>query len=358
MDTPGKKTLYVSLLLVTTLLGILVFHTQNGTGLMATQTPPIPAAAIRHNNLGVALMDTGPKDPEYFPEAIKEFQSALQITPNYLTAQINIGMAYYYAGQREKGVTTLQAALKDAPDNLYISYMLGLIQETFGNYAEARAYFLKVAKADPADSKTWYHIGNCYSKEQQYTEAITPLKKAADLEPYQRLFRYNLFMALNRAGKAEEAQKELASFQQLEQSSVKVAPAPKSSLEYLRQGKYAEAIAESLPETPVPATHPQYTNVAPLLGVRFPQLGSNPDPEIQKILRGEPVVREWYENLGNRTRLMTGVSGGTAFCDYNNDGKLDLFLLGPNGQYALFERCNHQSRTYQPPQVGHECHLG
>ncbi len=131
--------------------------------------------------------------------------------------------------------------------------MLGLIQETFGNYSEAREYFQKVVKSDPADAKTWYHVGNCYSKEQQYSQAISPLKKAAELEPYQRLFRYNLFMALNRAGKAEEAQAELASFQQLERSSVKVAPAPKSSLEYLRQGKYAEAIAESLSVPPVPS---------------------------------------------------------------------------------------------------------
>jgi tetratricopeptide (TPR) repeat protein len=305
---------------------------------MAGQSAPVAPEAMRHNNLGVGLMDSGPKDPEYFAEAIKEFQSALQIAPHYLIAEINSGMAYYYAGQREKGLAVLKEALKEAPDNPYISYMLGLILETFGNYAEAREYFLKVARLDPIDSKTWYHIGNCYSKEQQYSEAIAPLRRAAGIEPYQRLFRYNLFMALNRAGKADEAQIELASFQKLEQSSVKVAPPPKSSLEYLRQGKYAEAIAESLPlQAPSPKV-PQYTDVAVQLGVNFKHEGPGNDPELQKLLRGEPIPRSWYTNETNRKKLVAALSGGVAFCDYNNDGKLDLFLLGPNGQHALMEQ--------------------
>ena len=82
-------------------------------------------------------------------------------------------------GQREKRLAVLKQASEEAPDNPYISQMLGLILETFGITRETREYFLKVARLDPIDSKTWYHIGNCYSKEQQYSEAIAPLRRAA-----------------------------------------------------------------------------------------------------------------------------------------------------------------------------------
>ena len=76
-------------------------------------------------------------------------------------------------------------------------------------------------------------------------------------------------MALNRAGKADEAQIELASFQKLEQSSVKQPLPRKAVWKHLRQGKYAEAIAESLPlQAPSPKV-PQYTDVAVQLGVNF-----------------------------------------------------------------------------------------
>ena len=320
------------------LLGFFSTHTSWIATTLAKQDLPLPPEAIRHNNLGVGLMDSGPKDPEYFNEAIKEFQTALQIAPHYLTGKINLGMGCYYAGQREKGLPILEDALKDAPDNPYIHYMIGLLLETFGNYAEARGYFLKVSKLDPYDSKTWYHVGNCYNKEQHYAEAIPPLRKAAELEPYQRLFRYNLFMALNRAGKADEAQMELASFQKLEQSSVKVAPPPKSSLEYLRQGKYAEAIAESLPLAPASQATPKYTDVAHQLGIDFLHPGQIYDPELQRILRGESMPRTWYANEENREKLIAAVSGSVAFCDYNNDGRLDLFLVAPQGKHALMEQ--------------------
>ena len=206
-----------------------------------------PDEAIRHNNLGVALMDAGPKDPKYFPEAIKEFEAALQSSPNYLTARINLGMAYYYAGQVDKALSTMTQVLKESPDNLYANYILGLLREMNGAFAEARVHFEKVTRADPEDPNSWFHLGYCYSKNRQYAEAIEPFRHAARLLPYQRRMRYNLYMALSRGGKADEAQTELENFRKLESSSVRVVEAPKSSMEYLKQGKYAEAIAESLP---------------------------------------------------------------------------------------------------------------
>ena len=116
--------------------------------------------------------------------------------------------------------------------------------------------------------------------------------------------RYNLYMALSRAGKADEAQTELENFKKLESSSVRVVEAPKSSMEYLKQGKYAEAIAESQPtlvptETPVP----RYTDVTSALGVILNTAVKPIDEAISKILRGESTPRSWFADPSHLKKL-------------------------------------------------------
>jgi tetratricopeptide (TPR) repeat protein len=323
-------------------LAAFVFWQSNGkkspSTILAEAPKGIPEEALRHNNLGVALMDAGPKDPNYFPEAIKELKVSLDLAPVYLTAKINLGMAYYYAGQKDPALTTLNELQKIIPDNPQVNFMLGLVLETDGDYDLARQYFLKVTQLDPNDAKSWYNLGYCYSKQRQYTNAIAPLRKAAAFEPYQRQFRYNLFMALNRAGMSEEAQIELDKFRKLETSSIKAVAPPKSTLEYLRQGKYAEAIADSR-ELPAPSTvPPRYVNVAVQRGVQFQPSDAIPDPALQAVLKGTPTPKAWFADRNNQQRLVAAVSAGSAICDYNNDGLLDLFLASGGGKHALLEQ--------------------
>ncbi len=341
----GNSIFHIGLPLGILLLAALasfVFWQSDGNGsssaILAEAPKGIPEEAIRHNNLGVALMDAGPKDPNYFPEAIKELKVALEIAPAYLTAKINLGMAFYYAGQKDSALATLNELLKVSSDNPYVNFMLGLVLETDGEYDSARQYFLKVTQLDPNDAKSWYNLGYCFSKQRQYAEAIAPLRKAASFEPYQRQFRYNLFMALNRAGMSEQAQTELENFRKLETSSIKAVAPPKSTLEYLRQGKYAEAIADSR-ELPAPSSVPlRYSNVAAQRGIQFPNQAAILDPVLQGALKGNPTAREWYAQKINQQSLVAAASAASAICDYNNDGLLDLFLVSGDGKQALLEQ--------------------
>ncbi len=284
-------------------------------------------------------MDAGPKDPKYFPEAIKEFEAALQSSPRYLTARINLGMAYYYAGQGDNALSTMTQVLKQAPDNLYANYILGLLREMNGAFAEARVHFEKVTRADPEDPNSWFHLGYCYNKNRQYTDAIEPFRHAARLLPYQRRMRYNLYMALSRGGKADQAQAELENFRKLESSSVRVVEAPKSSMEYLKQGKYAEAIAESLPlSVPIVTPVPRYTDVTSALGVVLNTAVKPIEEDISKILRGKPTPSSWFADHSHLKKLVAASGAGASFCDYNNDGRLDLFFVTGNGAAGLFEQ--------------------
>jgi Flp pilus assembly protein TadD len=337
-----KSVVWVSLLAILIAVGVALFWMSDRSftsRVLADPPQSVVTGAIRHNNLGVALMDAGPKDPNYFPEAIKEFQVALELSPSYLTAKINLGMASYYAGQKEQALAALKSLLQANPDNPYVNFMLGLVHETDGEYPAARQYFLKVTQLDPNDAKAWYNLGYCLSKERQYEEAVAPLRKAASFEPYQRQFRYNLFMALNRAGKSEEAQKELDNFRKLETSSIKAVAPPKSTLEYLRQGKYAEAIADSrgLPASPEKVV-PRYKDVTASSALQTQHQALLSDPGLQSVLKGVSVARSWFLDPGHQKLLVAAVSAGSAMMDYNNDGLLDLFMVNSNGKHVLLEQ--------------------
>jgi Flp pilus assembly protein TadD len=333
----------------------------------SSSTPTRPAdGAIRHNNLGVALMDAGVKDPKFFPQAAAEFEAALQASPRYLTAKINLGMALYYSGQTERALLSLESAAREAPDNLYLNYLLGLLKEMAGKFQEARGHFQKVTQRDPEDFNSWYHLGYCYVKERQYQEAIEPFRKAAAMAPYQRRLRYNLYMALSRAGKTSEAELELDNFKKLEASNIRVIEAPKSTMEYLKQGKYAEAIPESLVAAAQPKPAALYTDVAHELGVRFKHAGTSHDPEIQKILQGESRSRAWFADAANQRRLIAALGSGVSFADYNLDGRLDIFLLNVNGESSLyaqkesghFQDVTQEARLRDIPPLGMACAWG
>ena len=295
-------------------------------------------AAVRHNNLGVALMDAGVKDPSYFPEAIKEFEAALSSSREYRTAQINLGIACYFSTQTQKAATIFASVLKDDPEELHAHYMLGLIQESETSYAAARSHFLKVTQTDPQDANAWFHLGNCYSKLGSFADAVESYRRAAAIVPYQRAYRYNLFMSLNRAGMATEAQSEFENFKRLESSNIRVVDAPKKELDYLKQGKYAEAVADSLTLPSPPPKMPHYTPVEGSLSISFKNNGTADDAEVQRILSGNPFPRGWFANESNRHKLIGALGSGAAFCDYNNDGRLDLFLVNVNASHALFEQ--------------------
>jgi Flp pilus assembly protein TadD len=306
-----------------------------------------PDEARRRNNLGVALMDAGTKDPKYFAEAVREFEGALQLSPRYPIARLNLGLALYYAGQTARADAVLGGIARERPGERHAEYVSGLIREYEGRFDSAAAHFRRVAQADRDDADVWYHLGFCLGRAGKPQEAVGPLRRAAAIVPYQRRVRYGLYMALTRAGRAQEAQEELERFRALDNSQIRVVEGPKNTLEYLKQGRYAEAIPDSRHVAPRPAP-PRYTDATASVGLAA--ASAQPDAALDAMLRGEAQDARLFTTPATRARMAAALGVGAAFVDVDKDGRLDVAWVR-GGALALFVQAASGRFTRVPLQA-------
>jgi tetratricopeptide (TPR) repeat protein len=66
-----------------------------------------PNAFVAHNNLGVALMDSG-----RLPEAVDQFEQALKIRPGYADARDNLGFLFWRMGRLPEAIEQFEQYLK------------------------------------------------------------------------------------------------------------------------------------------------------------------------------------------------------------------------------------------------------
>lgn len=77
---------------------------------------------VIHNNLGIVQGYNGKMDA-----AIKEFNAALRINPNYSDARYNLGMTFAIIGDLEKAIWHLREALRIDPNNSKAYTNLGVV---------------------------------------------------------------------------------------------------------------------------------------------------------------------------------------------------------------------------------------
>jgi tetratricopeptide (TPR) repeat protein len=309
-------------------------------------------AAYYYNNLGVALMEQGMAKTEviYYREAAKEFQAALSISPDYVNARINLGLAFYYGGGKEpeerkqympKAKEQFEEVLRRDPNNPHAHFMLGLIlknSEKSGDEAkrlneEMTAHFQAVLKQDPNDAFSHHFLGFAQGQLGRYNEAIQPCRRAVELNPGSVEMRYQYFMSLQRAGKSDEAKVQQAAFLAL--GGGKGGSTDKSpDYLYARRGKYSEGIIE---QTPAPAQPRSLRGIgfadATSLALsqqkspplNFKHQGTAMDAEVAKAWNGEPMPKEWF--VKNKGRFVAAFGSGAAVGDYDNDGYADVYLV-------------------------------
>jgi len=253
-----------------------------------------PQEAARLNNIGVAYMNQ-----QLFEKALKAFEEAAATDPALEVVTVNRGVALLNLQRVDEAKALLEKAVKDNPKDAHAWYNLGLYYKNSADASAAVDAFHRVSEIDPNDADTWYFLGSTYAQLKQFPEAIAAFEQALKLDPHHASAQFGLARAYQQSGQADPAHVAMKKFQYITQNKL---GAP-ISLTYGEQGKYSRA-----EESPM---------------------------VVEKVGAAIPVR---FVDVTQSAGLPVKGSSAACFIDYDNDGRIDLFLGGAGtlGGPALF----------------------
>ncbi|HYK89619.1 MAG TPA: FG-GAP-like repeat-containing protein [Acidobacteriota bacterium] len=303
-------------------------------GIQAQSAAPrdVPNQVLRLNNRGAAELEKFD-----YRLAAEQFLKAVGLSPDFVPARINLGIAHYYESNYPKAIEALKAALKMQPAEPHAHFVLGLMYNKDNRREEALREFRAVLAVYPEDTATNYNLGLTTLRGRDYEEAIRYFQQVLDVEPRHLAALYNLGQAYMRAGRREDAQQMMARLKALRGEEQAGSPMGSMGSQYGDEGRFALAVTEygfAGATAAVGKPGVRFVDVTAGAGIRFTHAG--PGPEIaagvlSRELKASEYSKEWAEK-----NLVPALGSGAAFLDYNLDGKMDLFLVNCGSRSALY----------------------
>ncbi len=286
----------------------------------------VSEAAYRANNTGVGLLE------QYkFDEAEREFRRALGLKPDFKLARINLAIALFNQKKLDEAKMLARESLKTDKNSLPAYYLLGLAARSENQTEEALEAFQKVLTIDPFDVGANVNAGQIYAQKRDYPQAIKYLQTAYDAEPFNLTAIYNLATSLQRSGEREKAAELLKKFQTLRDTSAGV----NIGLNYLEQGRYAEAFASNgAEEELVDKTAPKIVFQTANVGIR------------NKTSIKLPIAKPFSRFIGKpstKYQILNVFAGGETLLDFDGDGDLDVAKI--DNSVANFRKPSFGSST-------------
>ncbi len=172
-----------------------------------------------------------------------------------------------------------------------------MLEKNSGNSQAAAKAFRRVTEIDANDPDTWYFLGASYAQTKQYSEAIDAFQHALKLNPQHASAEFGLSRAHQQSADLTHAREHLTRFQYITQNKL----GSPISLAYGEQGKYSLAEESSAAPSKVPSA----------IQVRFVEATGQAG-----LLTKPSATKDPASYLGP----------GACFLDYDNDGRIDVFL--------------------------------
>ena len=159
-----------------------------------------PDYAPAYNNLGTALRAKGkPLD------AVAEYQRALNVRAAYPEAHYNLANALTDAGRPKDAAEHFRIALQAMPGSADVHNNLGIALAEEGKRDDAITEFRAAVAADPASPKSHRNLADALAGAGRTDEALIEFRRAAQLAPGDGAIRYDLGSFLMELDRTEEA---------------------------------------------------------------------------------------------------------------------------------------------------------
>jgi len=151
-------------------------------------------------NLGNVLKDLG-----HLEKAVESYKKTIAIEPNYYAAQHNLGVTLQELGLFNDAAEQYEQALNIKPDNIEARINLGYVYQSLGQLEEAVAQYDSILSIHPGNIEALNNLG-IINRELGYSdEAISYYKKALEIDPGYAGAYYNLGFIYQDLGQVEDS---------------------------------------------------------------------------------------------------------------------------------------------------------
>ena len=143
-----------------------------------TLTKDYPNEPLLYNISGVCYKAIGQLDA-----AVKSFEKALAIKPDYIEVNYNLGVTLKELGRLEDAVKSYEKAVALKPDYADAHYNLGNTLKELGQSAAAVKSYEKALAVNPDDAEAHNNLGNVFKDLGQLDDAVKSYERALAIKP-------------------------------------------------------------------------------------------------------------------------------------------------------------------------------
>ena len=138
-------------------------------------------------------------------EAVASFRQAVDLRPDLVAAQANLGLLLVALHRPAEAEAPLQRALAAMPRDAALRNALGVAQEALQRFADAEQTYRAALQAHPGLAEAHANLGNCLRRLGRLFEAEAHLQRAIELEPRFAAAHFNLGIVLQECEEHERA---------------------------------------------------------------------------------------------------------------------------------------------------------
>ncbi len=259
--------------------------------ILSQRRPQTPEKnAVWFYNQGVVL-----EKQSQVEAAIKSYQEAVRLAPDYSSALLNLGKVLAETGQNAEAVTQYRKALRIRPDLVDAHTSLGAALTGMGHIDEAVAEYQEALRLGPNNAEAHNNLGVALAGRGKLDEAIAQYQKALEINPDHAEAHNNLGVTLSDRGRGQEA---MAHFQKALQIQPDHAEAHNNlGLIFAVRGKVDEATAHYQKALEL---KPNYADAYLNLGMALAGRGKVDEAiaHYEKALRIKPGFASAHFNIG------------------------------------------------------------
>ncbi len=115
-------------------------------------------------------------------DAIRSFELALRLDPNYVEAWIKKGYAHFHLRDYSFAISSYDMALNIDPDNHEAWNLKGLAYYKMNNYTKAIECCTKALDSNPSDGLAWYNYACYLTLDGKIDNGMEALKRAIEID--------------------------------------------------------------------------------------------------------------------------------------------------------------------------------